>query len=270
MSTDKHFSVLASSHENQQQSGGLFAAEDIRTQIAARNLLVGDVLDGGPPLSLEENLIAQPIRNGRLLDRGSIQERRDPLGQFDLASGDLDGTTQRSNVIWLHERQYKPPYDNVKKAPYMTGNKAAYMLDFVAATKKKRSMDDSRIRRVEELRVWAVDNRTANARFTEAFKEWATQVPAGQSDRTQMDLVRACNLIVGLPEDHEPPYVSQPMISQLLGGKVDASTSAFLDVLAEAMGFRSVWIRTGAGQKKPPNAESILNALRIAGLPIPK
>lgn len=99
------------------------------------------------------------------------------------------------------------------------------------------------------------DGRTANDRFREAYQKWN----ADQS-KTQFDLVRLCNQIAGKPADAEKPYVSQPVIDQLLHDRTNAARSMFLDVLAEALGVRAVWLRLGVGDSKPEGA--VLNRVR--------
>jgi|SRR5581483_1445448 len=267
MNTDKHFSLLASAHDNQQQLGGLTATEDIGSQIQARNLLSGDVLDRGPPLGIQEHFVTQPIGDRRLLDSRSIEENGNTAGQLNLATRNLYSTTKGSNVVWLHARQYKAANDYVKKAPYMISYEAPYILDVMA---KRKASAEARLRRAKELTVWP-DGRTANQRFEEAFTEWRQQVPSGAKLKTETDLSRACNVIAGFPADQDPPYLSQPMINQLLSGEVDASRSQFLDVAAEVMGFRSIWIRTGAGERRATELERQLRStlqtlLREAGI----
>lgn len=247
------FPVL--SGDGEKKSGSLTGPEHVGPQLAPSDLVGGDVLDGRPIHRLEESLPVHPVRDELLADTLGLhpaQKLRHAIRKRGLPAGDLDGALQRDNVVCFisfHNRGlYKRACEMVNKSTRMTPHKAPCTVLHMPAARKKVS-DGSSPKKPRKIRQGA-DGRTANDRFREAFNAWISE----KRPRTQMDLVRACNVIAGRPPDAEKDYVSQQIIDQIKRDELDASRSAFLDVLAEALGVRAVWLRLGVGPKHPERA----------------
>lgn len=247
---------------NEAKSGGLVAAENIGAQIATSHLVVGDSLYSGPVLRVEKDLVGEPVRDRLLAQRRTIHVLGKEIGEGTLgAAADSDRATKCGNVRFIHDhRLYKWVCNDVNKPVRMTTNKVACIVTPMTAAKRKpiRPMKPLSRERKRPF-VVGIDGRTANERFREAFRDW--------EPRTQVDLSRACNRIAGRPEDAEPPFVSQQIIDQIIRDQMDAARSSFLDVLAEALGVRAVWLRLGAGAKGNENSlkSKLADLIRSAG-----
>lgn len=233
------------------KSSGLAVAEDIWPQVVARDLPPGDVLDRRPIHGIEESLFVQPVRNELLADALGLGGTSEEFGhagrQGGLAAGNLDSAAKRSNVVWFHNhRLYKRACNPVNKPARMTSDKGPCTVISMAVARRKPTPPPRKKKTDPAKFLRGADGRTANDRFREVYSAWST--PGG---KTQKELQRACNLIVGRTLDTEKPYVSQPLIDQIIHDRIDFAKSRFLDVLAEALGVRSVWLRLGYGNKNP-------------------
>lgn len=231
-------------------SGSLTRAEHIRPKIVSSDLVSGDVFDSRPVDRFEESAFVQPVRNELLADGSRLSGTAEELGHAScergLAAADIDSAPKRSNVVSFHKyAQYKRACMVVNKSARMTAYKAPCTVVPMRAARPKPA-PAKRARKEEAEFDRGVDGRTANARFREAFETWRAA-----EAKTQMDLVRACNRIAGRPEKPEKDYVSQQIIDQIVGDDFDAAKSQFLDVLAEALDVRAVWLRLGVGDKRP-------------------
>lgn len=234
--------------------GGL-AAEDVGTQVATRDGLLGDVLERRPVLSFDAGLLLHPVRDELLADTPrcvSAQEFRQTIRKGRLSADDGNRALKRNNVVWFHEHElYKQACTQVNKHTRMTSDKSPCRVVAMPAVRRKppKAKAEKSLRR-------GADGRTANERFREAFGDW--QGVGGE--KTQPALVRACNVIAGRPPNPEKDFVSQQIIDQIKRDEIDASRSSFLDVLAEALDVRAVWLRLGVGLKKPDRA--VIDRLR--------
>lgn len=236
-------------------SSGLTVPENIGTQVTSGDPLIGYVFDRRPVDGVQESFLVQPPRD---------ELRADPLGftsavpaeegghrlrELRLAPRKFDGAAKRSNVISLHDRRmYKPACNMVNKSACMTADKGPCTVLSMPVVRKK-SLVPKRVRKNPADFARGLDGRTANDRFREAFSTWRAP-----DQKTQSDLVRACNRIAGRPENPPKDYVSQQIIDQILRDEFDAARSQFLDVLAEALEVRAVWLRLGVGEKHPDRA----------------
>lgn len=249
MATDSHIQLLGSIQYEQQSGSSLGAPEDIRPEIQARDLLTGNVLQGGPVLGIDKDRISEPVRNGLLPEGRTTQIVGNAVGEPSLVSGDPDRPAQRTNVRFLHEhRLYKRACDYVNKHACMTGNKDACKVHPMPARKLKpvpEAKPPKKRQRMTPL-VTGPDGKTANERLREA-------IAAKGVEYTEADLVRACNRIYGRSET-DPPYVSQQVINGLLNDAADAARSSFLLGLAEALGVRALWMQQGIGPMKDERA----------------
>lgn len=222
-------------------------SKDVRAKIFPGDLSTGRLFDRVPPFRIKPHAPRKPVRDGLLLNGRPIEDPAQALRELRLAPDHADRPFEGldvgriGNIRFIHEHQlYKPACDYVNKPPRMTADKGACIV-LTMALPKPKAMDQVAKRRPRKTPMQhGTDGRTANDRFREAYRAWGGN---------QMDLVRACNQLVGKAADAEPPYLSQQIIDQLLRDKTDAARSIFLDVAAEVFGVRAVWLRTGAGEK---------------------
>jgi hypothetical protein len=256
MNTENHLGVL-DSFESQQESGsGFVSSENIRTQVQARDLLVGGMFDSGPPLGVQQNLLGEPIRNGLLTDCRLVsvrppQEGADATSQLGLAGGDLDRSLQGNNVRFLHAyRIYKSTCDYVNKFSCVTSHKAPCILPFMPRKSAQPAIPER-----SPLHV-GHDGRTAAERFREAYEEWKERTGG-----TQSALASQANRIMGLSDDDG---VQQQEISQFLKGDSDLARSHRLIAIAEIIDVRPTWLAFGEGDKHA--ASGMLTARQIQAL----
>lgn len=243
METTSNINMLASEPNNNHSRRSL-VSEHVGAQITARNLLVGGVLNSGPPLSLKENFVGQPVRDGLLLHGGALQEGGDPDCQLGLAVvRNTDGATKRGNVRFIHEhRLYKRTCNYVNKPSCMTAHKDACILPFMPPKKTPKQSQTPR----DDLRIGR-DGRTAAARLEEGYEEWKKSVGG-----TQERLAELANIIMGYSED-DPERLQQQEISQFIKGASDLSKSARASAIAEVIGVRPAWLQHGSGNKYDVN-----------------
>lgn len=241
METTSNINMLAS-EPKKKHSSRLIAAENVGTKMVARNLLSGDGLESGPPLSFQENLVVQPVRDRLLGYRRASQEFAELLREQGLATGDLDRALERGDVSFLHERRdYTSPFVFANKSMRVTANKEACTVTVMPPRKKKRAA--IMVDEPSEARApVGPDGKTVGMRLTEAMREMRGP------DYRQTDLFLEVNERVGAPADN--PLISQQMISAVQNDKVDNTKSFIVGSLAEILGVRPIWLQWGAGSMR--------------------
>ena len=254
---------------NKKSSGAFFAPEDVGSEVAARNLLPANGLDGGPVLRVEQGLVVQPVGNGLLANGREIRrEASDALSELGLVpTRDLDNTPQRTDVrrvrrlgrrglsarvAFLHEwRGYKRAGDSVKCAGDLDDQQACVtenkdpckVLYMPNAQRKDRALKPAKPKRQKKPFPVGPDGKTANARLSEALKSHPI------FEGSEAALVRACNRIAGRADD-EKDYVSQQQVNNFLNDIDSLGRSRYVAVLAEALGVRALWLQDGIGPRR--------------------
>lgn len=224
-------------------SRSLPRTKNVGTQLRAGDSSCSDMAERGPVLRVEESFIHEPVRDGLLANRPTLHELGEAISERSLATRDLDGASQSSNVRFIHEhRLYKHTCDVVNKPACVTDYKAACTVDFMQARQRKEALARPRKRTRTKPFVKGADGRTANERLREAFN---AQGPA----YIEADLRKACNLIAGKTPAGDD-YVSQQTINNYLKDENDLARSSFVAVIAEALGVRAVWLQLGKGTMK--------------------
>lgn len=238
----KLFPVLTGS--DQKQSGGLALPEYVGPELVARNLLVGDSLDSGPPLGLEQGLARQPIRNGLLTDSGAIHEFGDAIRQRGLASGNDNRSFQRGNVFFIDFRHKQGLYTrmlvHVNEHACFTSHKDACTVLYMKSAKHKLVPAETQ-RPKKPRKPRAPEQPGPEGTFFRERLEIAMQEK--RPGYTAKDLERDCNIISGRPPDAEKAFVSQQLISQMRKGK--NLSSKYSTVMAEALNVRGPWLQFG-------------------------
>lgn len=224
---------------------------DIGTQVRAGDLLIGDVLESGPPLRIEQSLVFEPVRNGLLGDRGAIKKLSQSISESRLAAGNIDSAPERSNVRFLHGAiSYTSMLVKVNKRACVIAHKTpCTVIDMrtrlktqiaVAAPKPKKSAK----RRPKAPPLVGADGLTANQRFKSIIDR------SGAQRGWQVHLVRRCNVMVGRNENADSPIVWQQSLSAYYTGVDDLGASESIAVIAEALGVRAMWLQYGKGPEK--------------------
>lgn len=255
-------------------SGSLVATEDIRTELLPRDLTAGNVLDSGPPLGIQQDLVGDPVGNGLLFETRPPKEGSDLIGQLGLATNNLDCLSERTNVRFLHDHaSYKPACIHVNKHARVTSNKAAcIVIDMQTRTQKKPKSSTSEQRKQRPTTVserkkvrkpfqLGKDNRTANERYRIALKAW-------KEDRgTEKTLVARINLIAQhVPTPSDKDFCSQQTLNTYKNDVTDFFTSRYLVAIAEAMDVRPLWLYQGIGEMRDGRIRRIAQILEKSGI----
>lgn len=240
MQTTPNINLLA--FEPKDHSSGLLIPENVGTKVMARNLLRGDKLERGPPLSLKENFVVEPIRDRLLRHRRASEVFAELLREKGLAAGEFDSALERRDISFLHERRdYTSAFVFANNSTRMTPNKEACTVVLMPQRKKKR------VAIVVEEPAQArapigPDGKTVGQRLAEAMR--AMRGP----DYRETDLFLEVNERVGASADN--PLISQQMINAVRNDKIDNTRSFIVGSLAEVLGIRPIWLQWGAGSMR--------------------
>lgn len=202
-------------------------------------------LDSGPPLSVEQNFVVEPVRDvllaGLLAPEGS-----EPLSQLRLASSDLDRPTKGGNVSFLHEHAkytnrivsattpfVRQENKEVCKVLTMTTIRSAALRKPVKPLKKARSE--------KRQAIPGPDGLTLGQRLTMAM---AHETGRRGREYRQVDLLADVNRLAGRRKDD--PLLTQQMLSAIMRGTVSRSSSAAF--LAAACHVNPLWLGEGVGK----------------------
>jgi hypothetical protein len=231
----------------QPESGSLVAAEDIRSKMTSRDLLVSDRLESRPIVGLEKDLVLEPVGDVLLFDR-PVHRLRKSLGKGRLATArNLDRAQQRgdvsSNLRFIHEHKlYTNQFVLVKQPVCVTDNKQACTVLQMPTTQRKGA---ARAPSNQRIAIPGPDGKTLGQRVNEAM---AFEAGRRRASYAQKDLIEDVNRLVVVEGEAEVLF-SQAMASAIMNNKV--TRSSFTPYIAKACHVDAVWLARGTGQMIP-------------------
>lgn len=211
--------------------------ENVRPQIGARDLVVRDLLEEGPPLRVEKNLVLDPVRNGLLGDAG-VPGLAQPRRKRGLrASGNFDRAIERSNVRFIHgTEEYTRILVSVNKNHCLTSNKEVCKVLAMPTTKRKT---EPKRQKLAEPAI-GQDGLTFSQRVRRLMSEQSP--PLGQSE-----LARLCSEYYATFMPREEEKVKQQHVFNLLRGQ---GSVEYLPLLAAVFDVNEMWLQYGIGPKE--------------------
>jgi len=215
-------------------------SKHIRTQLSTSDLPVSGELDCGPPLGIQEHLVAEPIRNG-LLGHGLLAEVTHAIGESALAPSNLNSSLKSGNVVLLHEAEpYTRKLVTVNKNRCLASDKEACTVLLMPNTKRKLvpvakpSKADGTQKKRKPLEV-GPDNRTLPQRL-----HWLM----GQNGVSQAGLARMCSEYYATFVPDCQDKVKQQHIFNVLQGQ---ESSSILPLIAQVFDVSDMWLQYGIG-----------------------
>lgn len=220
--------------------------ENVGTEILASDAQLRNSLKRGPPLSVKQNLVVQPVRNMLLADfqlaAGSSQ-----LGcELGLPAGNLDCPLQNSNVVLLHEN---PKYTNrlvFATNPFVRqdNKEVCTVLEMTTHSRNtalRRPTKPVSPRTPRRKAVPGPDGKTLGQRLREAMAH-----ESGRRGREYLpvDLLTDISRLAGRSKDN--PLITQQMLSAILRDTVTKTTAAAF--LAHACHVNPLWLGEGVGK----------------------
>lgn len=218
---------------------GVAGAEHVRPQMTTRHLVVGDRLECGPVVGVEENLVQQPVRDVLLSDRpvhGLAEKLREGVL---TAPSEFNGALKSDNVRFIHDHAlYTNQFVRVNELVCVTSHKQACIVLPMRATQRKSALKPTKNKRVA---LPGPDGKTLAQRVSEAM---AYESGRRSAQYTQKDLVADVNRMAQV-DNESAPVLSQAMASAIMRGKV--TRSAFTLYIAKACHVDAVWLAHGSG-----------------------
>jgi hypothetical protein len=220
------------------------SGENIGTQVLSGHCVVSGALDKGPPLSVQQNLSLDPIRDG-LLANGGMPNRSNAVSESLLAPSDLNGAVKRCNVRFIHEHKgYTRILVDVNKNNCLPADKGACTVLTMPITKRKVTPPPAQLRvkgaRPKKSQETGADGLTLTQRLHSLMS--SQEPPIGQTE-----LARMCSeyFATFVPETQDK--VKQQHIFNLLRGQ---DTAEFLPLVAAVLDVNELWLQYGIGPKE--------------------
>ena len=217
--------------------------EHIGTQFGASDPVVSRELDRGPPLRIEQNLIANPVRDSLLCD-GFLAENAHSISKSMLAAGNLNGSLEGGNVVLLHRgREYSTRnLVDVNKVDCFSANKETCTVMGMANEKRRlvvvptQKGRKQKVRAIRQLEV-GPDGRT----FTQRVVLLMTENNIGQTE-----LARMCSEYYATFVPDIPDKVKQQHIFNIVHGQ---DSSSIAPLIAAVFEVSDIWLQLGIGQR---------------------
>jgi hypothetical protein len=223
----------------------MFRRKNIRTEISPRDLPVSRTLNEGPPIGLEQQLLAHPVRN-RLLGDAGVPESAHLRGESSLAPpSDDDRSLQSRKVTFLHGH---PKYTNrfvLSTTPFVSHEhkEVCKVLDMAQSRSValKRPVRPAKLPKEKREALPGLDGKTLGQRVSEAMAYKSGRL--GYEYRP-VDLLADVNRLAhATPND---PFLSQQMLSAILTNKVTKTSKT--PFIAMACGVSIGWLVQGVGK----------------------
>lgn len=226
-------------------SSGMVARENIGTEIPSRDARIGRLLDEGPPVGLQQNLVSEPVRDGLLCDARMSDLAHLGRERFLAPAANLDGPLQSSNVTLLHGH---PKYTNGfvnATTPFVRQNHkgACNVLDMPQSKSAalRRPVRPAKPLKEKRQALPGPDGKTLGHRVSEAMAYKAGRL--GREYRP-VDLLTDINKLSHAPVAE--PILTQQMLSAILKNKVTQTSKT--PFIAMACGVNAVWMSHGIGK----------------------
>jgi len=234
----------------EQKLGGLPGTEDVGPKMDASDLVVGQLLECGPPLGVEKRLVGKPVRNKLLRHRRALHDFRETFGEGGLAApGDIDRPFEGANVL-LFDGHTPAIYTNqfvaVNNPVCVTDHTGAGTVVDMEQARAKRQRNPAHSekpkRSSERVAIPGPDGKTLGQRVNEAmaYKSGSLRTPYLQSD-----LIRDVARIMQI-SNAEATSKLQQRISAIMNNKV--SESHLAGAIAASCGVNHLWLAYGAGK----------------------
>ena len=222
----------------------MVTTKNIGSEITSSDGVVGSKLNGGPPLRIEQNAIAEPIRDVLL---ANLPAAKLPHTGREVALGapcSLDGALQGSNVLFLHRH---PKYTNrlVNTTPFVLQEHKldCIVLPMTAKNSRKTTtrQQQAKAERPKRQALPGADGKHLGQRLAEAM---AYESGRRHREYRQIDLLDDANKLAG--RSAENPLLTQQMLSAIMRGTVSRSTAT--PFLAVACHVNALWLSEGIGK----------------------
>lgn len=225
------------------KSGGFATTKNVGPQMAARNFLIGEGLEGRPVVGVQQDFVLEPVGDVLLAD-GPVHDFGEPFSKSCLATAsNVDSAAKRSNVRFLHGHPlYTNRFVRVNEPVCVTAHKEVCTVLPMPATQRKPAPTPARSNRRQAIP--GPDGKTLGQRVNEAMAHEAGRRGAAYE---QKDLIADVNQLVRV--EGEEALLSQAMASAIMRGKVTRST--FTPFIAKACHVDVVWLARGVGQMIP-------------------
>jgi hypothetical protein len=236
---DSRSPIIARS--NKKKSGSISATVNVGSQVSARHAPLRNKLDRWPILGIDQGLVAQPLGNGLLADRRTIHELGDTFSKGGLAAGDLDGTAQRGNVVFLHNRrEYTTKVVRVNNLKCVPVSSETCTVTAMGVTARKRP---AKVEPQEKEAIRDTEGRTLGDRLKIGMAAKARMLGRAYVAK---DLLEDASLAVGRGSD-DPPVVSQQALSKIMTNR--SSYSEATPAFAQVLGLNALWLAYGVGPR---------------------
>lgn len=212
--------------------------ENIWAEIATSDGTVAGVLDSSPPLSTDECLLVQPVRE-KLLTRSGATELTHLCGELDLlpASG-LDGTAKGSNVVRLfHSPDVTRFRVSVNKPDCFNLTSESCTVLHMPTTKRKPTPEPGKAsakKRVNDALV-GPDGLTMGQRVIRLLED---------RDVGQSELARMCSRYYSTFVPGKEDAVKQQHIFNIIQGQ---ESSWVTPLIAAVFDVSDMWLQFGIG-----------------------
>lgn len=228
-------------------SGRTAAVKDIGTKLRTSHLALGRMFQSRPVLGGDEGFACEPFRDGLLADRRTTHEVGNPVGEFALASGDLDGGLKGRDVArlgvlrFLHEHpRYTTGVVRVNNSSGVPSGVAVCTVTSMVARLRKKPMERADTTQEEAKR--GPDNMTLGERMQLCMDAKSRRLGR---EYKQKDLLLEVNELLGRDANSEDAVITQQGLSLILNNKRSESnaTPAFAVVLE----CEALWLQYGVG-----------------------
>lgn len=228
-------------------------AKDIRPEVLASDLVVGGVLDRGPPFRTKQSAAGDPVRDGSLLDRGAIEEAADcgsksGLAPRNLYSSEQSGDVRRRFGSFHRTEDYTRILVSVNKNGCFQDNKDPCKVISMSAAKSKRAArvaeqvavvaKKKRKKRKKPPTVGA-DGLTAKQRLHRLMEERGIG---------QTALARRCSEYYSAFVAGSDERFKQQNVGNFIAN--DQDTADWLVIAAKIFEVNCVWLQFGIGKKE--------------------
>lgn len=221
------------------------ARENIRTEVTSSDEVVRSGFDSRPPLSVNKNLLIQPVRDV-LLAGLAATEGAEPLGQLRLATGDLNCPTKGGNVSFLHEHAKYTNRIVSATTPFVRQDNKEVCTVLTMTTGRSNALRKP-VRQPQKARLPKRQARPGPDGLTLGQRlHMAIAHETGRRGREyrQVDLLEDVNRLAGRRKDE--PLLTQQMLSAIMRGTVSRSSSTAF--LAAACHVNPLWLGEGVGK----------------------
>lgn len=215
--------------------------EHIGTQINSADGVVSGGFDQGPPISFEQRLVRQPIRDSLLSD-GGMARRPQSLRKSSLTTaGNRDSALKRSNVRFIHEHaRYTRFLVDVNKDGCFSADKETCTVLTMPTPKKKAQLRPAPKREKRSKLAIGPDGLT----FPQRLQKLMDEHGIGQTA-----LAKRCSEYLAIYYPGEEDKIKQQHIFNILGGQ---ASSEALPIIAQVLDVSDIWLQYGIGSRERP------------------